>query len=911
MKKLLAILLVVSLLLVCPVPVKAAATSGQCGDNLTWTLSGNTLTISGTGPMYDYTEENPAPWMAAGTIRKINVKDGVTSIGNWAFCNIHQFQAYIPASVTYVGSGAVGKTNSSAMSISLYFLGDAPTFAQNAFSGRTVNAYYHFDWDPAILKNYGGRSCSWDRKDVYLTGNITLYQLNQEIKISDFSIYVRPGDPIEYTPREVIIGDYDNSTYGQKTVKITVDGYEFEHMYYVTDGQNHFDLIQVEVDPYAYYDHGRRVSPSYKVTVNDVPLSSIDDYTASNSKGNDGNLCYDGQITITGKGTYQGYQKVFTYAILRKDISEASVTINNPAFIGGPVSPTITVRMGASSLKEGKDYIVFLEQDINVGTAVAHIVGIGNYRGSVRKQFEIYLGGGRANLQGAYNGTATETPNGQVYYSEHWIGPGLFMGTIQSNYDCYSHFQLYRMEGDTPVLVTTQEEITKTFHYDFSSVYTDAVNDGGAVYMLAYAWVDSQNNVYSGTAVLYIPAQLPDASEMAIEGYEGDGDFRQEYLTVYGLDGELGDVVWSSSDPSVATITNGVVTLKKPGTVTITAQCADLTAEHEIQVATTKLSQCEFFRYDINNGKAYLACDYIEMEEGVDYVTATSTQGDVTEVTVTGTGLFTGQLVRQFQTKTGEAIGNTHYFDDSSDSICDGCGFSRDDTSEKAVLHQYEADGKEITDYYDTVEEALSAASSGTIKLQKDAIIQTAVLKPGVTLDLNGCTLAADILIAMDQAKVLDGGKDCVGGGLLKIAKGNLVLAEDNDSVIPVWNGTDGYVFTKVTFQQLAKEAGTDATQYIFLPDFSNAEAESLLIDGGLDNGLNIKVCLTWNDGYSQQFYTYADDLVKQVFDGTGSLAFDLTVTGIASIADMTASPVVATGCGVQATTAGVAVVSG
>lgn len=41
------------------------ANSGQCGDNLTWTLnSEGTLEISGTGEMYEYDRErNTPPWM--------------------------------------------------------------------------------------------------------------------------------------------------------------------------------------------------------------------------------------------------------------------------------------------------------------------------------------------------------------------------------------------------------------------------------------------------------------------------------------------------------------------------------------------------------------------------------------------------------------------------------------------------------------------------------------------------------------------------------------------------------------------------------------------------------------------------------------------------------------------------------
>lgn len=56
-----------------------------CGDDLTWTLTeGGTLTISGTGPMWDYTTSDPAPWYGE-TVKKLVVEEGVTAIGNYAF----------------------------------------------------------------------------------------------------------------------------------------------------------------------------------------------------------------------------------------------------------------------------------------------------------------------------------------------------------------------------------------------------------------------------------------------------------------------------------------------------------------------------------------------------------------------------------------------------------------------------------------------------------------------------------------------------------------------------------------------------------------------------------------------------------------------------------------------------------
>ncbi len=77
----------------------AASPSGSCGKNLTWILDQSTgvLTISGQGDMYDYETgyddsknhafTNTAPWWAyRREIIAVVVEEGVTSIGNKAFC---------------------------------------------------------------------------------------------------------------------------------------------------------------------------------------------------------------------------------------------------------------------------------------------------------------------------------------------------------------------------------------------------------------------------------------------------------------------------------------------------------------------------------------------------------------------------------------------------------------------------------------------------------------------------------------------------------------------------------------------------------------------------------------------------------------------------------------------------------
>ena len=79
--------------------------SGKCGANVDFVLSyDNTLTISGTGGMFDY-DYNTLPWKDYKTqIKSVVIKDGVTSIGGYAFSDCSGLTSVnIPESVTSIG----------------------------------------------------------------------------------------------------------------------------------------------------------------------------------------------------------------------------------------------------------------------------------------------------------------------------------------------------------------------------------------------------------------------------------------------------------------------------------------------------------------------------------------------------------------------------------------------------------------------------------------------------------------------------------------------------------------------------------------------------------------------------------------------------------------------------------------
>lgn len=76
---------------------------GSCGDNLTWKyIDGGELVIEGTGTM------NDKPWESYnGSITKVTIKGGVTSIVDWAFNQCSNLtEVSIAESVTHIGNDA-------------------------------------------------------------------------------------------------------------------------------------------------------------------------------------------------------------------------------------------------------------------------------------------------------------------------------------------------------------------------------------------------------------------------------------------------------------------------------------------------------------------------------------------------------------------------------------------------------------------------------------------------------------------------------------------------------------------------------------------------------------------------------------------------------------------------------------
>ncbi len=119
-KRMLSTLLCCAILLgLMPITVLAKSFSGSCGaegDNVTWSLDTEigVLKITGTGAMADYGFYDSSPWyMYRVSITSVEIGDGVTSIGDYAFeyCD-GMTNITIPDSVTSIGMRAFDSCSS-------------------------------------------------------------------------------------------------------------------------------------------------------------------------------------------------------------------------------------------------------------------------------------------------------------------------------------------------------------------------------------------------------------------------------------------------------------------------------------------------------------------------------------------------------------------------------------------------------------------------------------------------------------------------------------------------------------------------------------------------------------------------------------------------------------------------------
>lgn len=130
---------------------------------------------------------------------------------------------------------------------------------------------------------------------------------------------------------------------------------------------------------------GKALTPKPTVKVGTITLREGTDYNLSYSNNTNAGTA---SATVTGKGNYTGtITKTFTIA--KRSISGATVSVATQTYTGKALTPKPTVKVGATTLKEGADYTLSYTSNVNVGTATVTITGKGNYTGERKATFKI------------------------------------------------------------------------------------------------------------------------------------------------------------------------------------------------------------------------------------------------------------------------------------------------------------------------------------------------------------------------------------------------------------------------------------------------------------------------------------------------------------------------------------------
>ena len=207
-KKTISVLL--SLMLVFgALPITVLAASGTTGD-VAWEITGDTLSITGSGEMPDYTSSSSPPWEDyEDSINKITVASGVTKIGNYAFFGLEEVtsvtlnegletigtytfnycsalnELVIPSTVKNIGSAAFGNSGIN----SLIFNGTSlVAVGSNTFKtisnakilvpeGFTVGG-------TAAVANKTGNAPFYNNYVGFSNGNATVYWVNEDGTVS-------------------------------------------------------------------------------------------------------------------------------------------------------------------------------------------------------------------------------------------------------------------------------------------------------------------------------------------------------------------------------------------------------------------------------------------------------------------------------------------------------------------------------------------------------------------------------------------------------------------------------------------------------------------------------------------------------------------------------------------------------
>ena len=387
-----------------------AADSGSCGDNVEWSFYQGTLTISGTGDMYDYPSSRP--WPVNITIRNLIVEDGVTSIGKHCFASYDKLETVVLAdSVESIGDMAFYRCTQIKdinMPRNLKYIGE------NAFLGDFLIPAADLPEGLETIGNSAFYGCS-SLAEVTLPSTLT--------SIGEYAFY-RCGDITEITIPSSVVSVGRNAFEECKSLsKVTISEgvkeispYAFYNCELITEitipssvvslGARMVDgcknLTRITIAEGVKTIAGSAFSGCSSLSEVHIPSTMVSiGNNAFASCPNVAELYYNGNVVqwyklITSSGTgnnaiINAGQWIFTS---KANLADATVSLEKNSYIytGSEIKPEPTVAFGDFTLPTSNAYTVEYKNNVKTGTATVTVTGIGTFfEGEKSTTFRIYV----------------------------------------------------------------------------------------------------------------------------------------------------------------------------------------------------------------------------------------------------------------------------------------------------------------------------------------------------------------------------------------------------------------------------------------------------------------------------------------------------------------------------------------
>lgn len=131
---------------------------------------------------------------------------------------------------------------------------------------------------------------------------------------------------------------------------------------------------------------GKAQTPSITVKYGNTKLTNNTHYTYKIANNTNVGTA---TITLTGKGNYSGTKKV-TYTINKINVSSLKyASVNDQAYTGSQIRPSLTVKYGNTTLKNGTHYTLTYGTNKAIGKGRITITGKGIYTGTKTISFNI------------------------------------------------------------------------------------------------------------------------------------------------------------------------------------------------------------------------------------------------------------------------------------------------------------------------------------------------------------------------------------------------------------------------------------------------------------------------------------------------------------------------------------------